>query len=247
MRPGNLGDTHFWFGNTNTFGALSSRKRLERERKRQMIEKMRKQIETQRAQKKVQKIKPAQGPQLPPGFKFRQLTKKAPAPKAPTFTYFPSTRRKQKRFCRNNPTHPRCPQAQFMRTTQMLQRQAAERQRKAQAVRNQAAQAVRNQAAQAVRATQQRKLSPPPPSFNPFTAKPAVTKVAIKAKAAAKPAPKTPAKPAFTDKQEAHIRACVNNLRRLIKAGRLTTVPVCGRGECTEEEFRAKCPPPRNI
>ena len=67
--------------------------------------------------------------------------------------------------------------------------------------------------------------------------RPPIKKTVIKAKKAV--AAKTTAGPMSA--KEAQIRRCVGRIKGHIAAHRTTPVAVCGRGSCTEAEFRAKC------
>jgi hypothetical protein len=69
--------------------------------------------------------------------------------------------------------------------------------------------------------------------------RPAPAKVSAKAPAKPRPAARPAPKPA--GQAELKVRACVNRLKRLVAAHRITPVAVCGKGKCSEAEYRAKC------
>jgi len=253
-RPGNLGDTHFWFGNTSNFGLFSSKSSQRRQQEqleaarraqatsianymmssgapismassfaandRNLQAEIQRQYQARQQQQRQQVLQAEQqAKQLAEGVKR--------CGPAPNHQCSPPN-------CISLPGRPPCPPIGGG-PHQCIQLPG---QSKPQWVCNRracphcetAAKEAATKAAEAAKAQQTQQ------AVIKTTIAPAST-VAAKA-AAATPATATPA--ASSQKEEA-IRRCVNNLRQKIAAKMITTVPVCGRGECTEAEFRAKC------
>jgi hypothetical protein len=70
-----------------------------------------------------------------------------------------------------------------------------------------------------------------------YCGRPAKPKMAPK-RMATKVQPKGPARPRAP---ETKIRRCVNRIKGLVAANRITPVRVCGRDKCTDAEYRKKC------
>ena len=243
MRPGNLGDTHFWFGNTNSlgnFGWVGMNKSRRKEMQRQALQQkaasiakymmqtgaptsmamsmagndrsLAQEIQNQIRNKQAQQRRQAQQAKREAELLAQGIKKCGPAP---THDCPPQNCISRKgRPCPPIGGGPhRCTTLPGQRKPQWVcHRRLCPHCQKATTVKKPAV--VKTKIAPASKVT---------PKTTP------------------KATPKAAPKPAASSAKEAAIRRCVNNLKQKIAAKMITTVPVCGRGSCTEAEFRAKC------